>query len=185
MYYHVYKYQSIIEGLIKSASAGFFWYNEFMKNLFRLIISILICEGAGLIGSIFTTPSIGTWYAGIIKPTFNPPNWIFAPVWTALFLLMGISLYLVWLKKFSGVNIREGVIIFGIQLALNVFWSVIFFGLHSPSWAFAVLVILWLAILVTIMKFYPISRWAAWLLLPYILWVSFAGVLNYSIASLN
>jgi tryptophan-rich sensory protein len=156
-----------------------------MKNTLRLFITIVICEGAGIIGSIFTTSSIGTWYTGIIKPSFNPPNWIFGPVWTTLFLLMGVSLYLVWMEKFSGTNIKGAITVFGIQLGLNVLWSVIFFGLHSPLWALVCLIVLWLTILLTMIKFYPISRLAAWLLLPYILWVSFAGVLNFFIFRLN
>jgi tryptophan-rich sensory protein len=156
-----------------------------MKNTLRLFITIVICEVAGIIGSIFTTPSIGTWYVGIIKPSFNPPNWIFGPVWATLFLLMGISLYLVWTQKFSGTNIRGAVRVFGIQLGLNVLWSIIFFGFHSSFGALVCLVVLWLTILLTMKKFYPISRLAAWLLLPYILWVSFAGVLNFFILKLN
>ena len=156
-----------------------------MKNIARLLIAILICEGLGAVGSIFTIPSIGTWYAGITKLSFNPPNWIFGPVWTTLFLLMGISLYLVWMRKFSGAEIKGAATVFGIQLALNVLWSIIFFGLHLPLLALIDLVLLWLAILLTIIKFYPLSRWAAWLLAPYILWISFAGILNFFIVRLN
>ena len=156
-----------------------------MKNIIRLLITILICEGAGIIGSIFTTSSINTWYTGIIKPSFNPPNWIFGPVWTILFLMMGISLYLIWLKKLSGSNVKGVITIFGFQLALNILWSVLFFGLHLPLWALIDLALLWLVILLTIIKFYPLSRWAAWLMIPYILWVSFAGILNFFIVRLN
>jgi tryptophan-rich sensory protein len=148
-------------------------------------MAILICEGAGIIGSIFTTPSINAWYTGIIKPSFNPPNWIFGPVWTTLFLMMGISLYLIWLKKLSGSNTKGVITIFGFQLALNILWSVLFFGLHLPLWALIDLALLWLVILLTIIKFYPLSRWAAWLMIPYILWVSFAGILNFFIVRLN
>lgn len=173
------------------SALGGFCYNIDMENSLKLAASIIICEGAGIIGSIFTMPAIGTWYFGIVKPSFNPPNWIFGPVWTALYLLMGISLYLVW-KSYQEVSDSQNVKkykdafwVFGIQLLLNVAWSLIFFGLHSPLWAFVCIAILWLTILAAMVKFYSISHWAAWLLLPYILWVSFAGVLNLFIAKLN
>lgn len=152
-----------------------------MKNYFKLIASIVICLGAGLLGSVFTTPHIATWYAGLNKPKFNPPNWIFAPVWTTLFVLMGISLYLVWNKNPK----PKTILIFSGQLALNILWSYLFFYLHRPDLAFFELIALWLAILWTIINFRSISKTASYLLLPYILWVAFAGVLNLSIWLLN
>jgi len=154
-------------------------------KILKLIISILICQGAGAIGSLFTSPAISTWYATIQKPSFNPPNWIFAPVWTLLFLLMGISLYLIWSKGFKDKEIKTAIFIFFAQLILNIFWSILFFGLQSPLYAFIEIIILWVAILFTIISFYKISKTAAFLLLPYILWVSFAGYLNYSIWNLQ
>ena len=152
-----------------------------MKKFIKLIISIIICQLAGVIGSIFTTSSIPTWYASLNKPEFNPPNWIFAPVWITLFTLMGISLYLVWSK---GVN-KKALTFFGIQLVLNTLWSIIFFGLQNILFAFIEIIILWIAILLTIIYFYRLSKAASYLLVPYILWVSFAAVLNFSIFLIN
>ena len=153
------------------------------KWVSRLLIAILICQFAGIIGSVFTTPSIPTWYAGINKPDFNPPNWLFAPVWTTLFFLMGISLYLVWEKGIK--TSRLAVYVFSAQLILNIIWSLLFFGLQNPFFAFIEIIILWVAILATILLFYRISKKAAILLIPYIAWVSFAAFLNYSIWILN
>ena len=154
-------------------------------KILRLVVSVLVCQAAGVVGSLFTSPSIPTWYASLQKPNFNPPNWIFAPVWTILFLLMGISLYLVWSKGLRIKKVKTAVFIFAIQLILNMLWSFLFFGLQSPLYAFIEIVILWLAILLTITSFYKISKIAGYLLLPYILWVSFAAVLNFSILILN
>lgn len=156
-----------------------------MNNTLKLIISIVAAELAGIIGSVFTAPSIPGWYSGLVKPTLNPPAWVFGPVWTTLFALMGIAAFLVWKKGLERKDVRTALTIFIGQLVLNTLWSIIFFGLQSPSGAFIDLVILWLAILTTIIVFARISRPAAWLLLPYILWVSFAGYLNYSIWQLN
>ncbi len=156
------------------------------KNKFvRLIAAILVCQLAGVIGSIFTVPAISGWYANIEKPLFNPPNWVFAPVWTALFLLMGISLYLVWDKGLKKKEVRLAVFVFGLQLALNIVWSFLFFGLQSPFLAFIEIALLWIAILATIAFFYRVSKRAGLLLVPYLLWVSFAAFLNYSIWMLN
>lgn len=152
----------------------------------KLIISIVICLLAGFIGSIFTTPSIDSWYTELQKPFFNPPNWIFAPVWTALYILMGISFYIIWNKtNFKSKESRIAGMFFGIQLLLNLFWSIIFFGLESPFFAFVEIILLWFAIIFTMIYFYRISRPAAYLLVPYILWVSFAAILNFSIYLLN
>ena len=163
---------------------------------------------AELVGAIFTTPKIETWYATISKPSFTPPGWVIGAVWTILFFLMGISLYLVWDKgwkpavssqdqkvkywnRFSeklwkGTWREENaVLIFVLQLVLNILWSVLFFGLQSPGIAFFELLMLWWAILYTIANFYRIHRLAAYLLIPYILWVSFAGVLNFILWFLN
>lgn len=161
-----------------------------INNGFKLIIAVVVAEFAGIIGSFFTTPSISMWYAGIIKPALNPPSWIFGPVWTTLFVLMGISAWLVWKRLDSRFhendrNIKIALGIFIGQLVLNTLWSIIFFGLHSPGGALIEIVFLWLAILTTIIAFAKISKPAAWLLVPYILWVSFAGYLNYSIWQLN
>ncbi len=180
-----------------------------IPNIFKLIISIVICQLAGILGSFFTVPAIPTWYAGIAKSPLNPPSWVFGPVWTTLFLLMGISLFLVWKENWkihdSLVTKKWGkawnpysqrlwtgswqkgnvIAIFAVQLFLNALWSIVFFGLRDPMLAFFELIALWFAILYTIINFYRISKPAAYLLIPYILWVSFAGFLNYSVWMLN
>src|SRR3989339_865250 len=156
-----------------------------INNTFKLIIAIVVSELAGIIGSVFTTPSIAGWYAGIVKPALNPPAWVFGPVWTTLFVLMGISAFLIWKKGLDRKDVKIALGIFIGQLVLNTLWSIIFFGLHSPGGALFEMIFLWFAIVATIIAFAKISRPAMWLLLPYILWVSFAGYLNYSIWHLN
>lgn len=156
-----------------------------INNTFKLIIAIVVSELAGIIGSVFTTPSIQTWYATLARPALNPPAWVFGPVWTTLFALMGISAFLIWKKGLDRKDVKVALGIFIGQLILNTLWSIIFFGLHSPAGAFTEIIFLWLAILATIVAFAKISRPAAWLLVPYILWVSFAGYLNFSIWQLN
>lgn len=145
----------------------------------------MVCQLAGFVGSLFTTPSIPTWYAAIQKPSFNPPNWIFGPVWTTLFVLMGVAAFIVWNKGLDKKGVKAALLLFIIQLVLNMLWSYLFFALHSPLYAFVEIIILWLAILLTMLKFFPISHAAGYLLLPYILWVSFAAVLNFTIFRLN
>jgi tryptophan-rich sensory protein len=154
-------------------------------NLLKLAVSIIAANLAGLIGSLFNAPAIPTWYAALNKPAFNPPNWLFGPVWTALYMLMGIAVFLVWRRGGRRPEVRIALALFGLQLVLNALWSIIFFGGHNPGLAFLEIIFLWLAILATMLRFAKISRWAALLLLPYILWVSFAAVLNYSIWQLN
>ena len=156
-----------------------------LSKTFKLLTAIIISELAGIIGSVFTAPSIPNWYAGLVKPELNPSNWIFAPVWTALFALMGIAAFLVWKRGLASRDVRIALAIFIGQLALNTLWSIIFFGLHSPGAAFIEIIFLWLVILATIIVFAKISKPAAWLLAPYILWVSFAAYLNFAIWSLN
>ncbi len=150
-----------------------------------MVLSIGVCFLAAGIGSVFTASAIDTWYTTLQKPFFNPPNWVFGPVWTLLYLLMGISLYLVWITNIGREKKQQAITFFFIQLALNVLWSILFFGLKSPSAAFVGIVLLWLAIFLTIKNFLKISRVAGWLLVPYIAWVSFASVLNLSIIILN
>ena len=151
-------------------------------NYLKLISSIIICELAGILGSIFTISSVSTWYITLNKPFFNPPSWLFGPVWTALYLLMGISLYLIWTNK---KRTKKALTIFGIQLILNTLWSILFFGLKTPLFAFIEIIFLWIAIMLSIQYFYKINKTAAYLLIPYILWVSFAAILNFSIFVLN
>ena len=154
-------------------------------NFLKLVLCIAIAQAAGLIGSLFTMPAIGSWYSTLTRPEFAPPNWIFGPVWTTLYLLMGIAAFLVWQKGLDKKEVKIALAIFGVQLILNTLWSIIFFGLQSPGWAFVEIVILWVAIAATIVSFAKVSKIAAWLLAPYILWVSFAAYLNFMIFWLN
>ena len=156
-----------------------------VNNFFKLVIAIVVSELAGVIGSVFTISAIPNWYAGLVKPALNPPSWVFGPVWTTLYLLMGVAAFLVWKKGFERKDVKLALGIFSVQLFLNAIWSIIFFGLHSPSGTLVEIIFLWLAILATIIVFAKISKPAAWLLVPYILWISFAGYLNYSIWTLN
>lgn len=156
-----------------------------LSDSIKLIVAVVVSELAGIVGSVFTAPSIGTWYATLTKPAINPPAWVFGPVWTTLFALMGIAAFLVWKKGLERRDVKIALGIFAAQLVLNTLWSIIFFGLHSPGGALIEIVFLWLAILATIIAFAKISRPAAWLLAPYIAWVSFAGYLNFLLWTLN
>lgn len=163
-----------------------FYFSEriFMKTL-RLLICVTICELAGYVGAVFTTGSVNTWYTTLVKPSFNPPNWVFAPVWSTLYLLMGIALFLVWTKSSEVPSTRKAISVFALQLALNVSWSAVFFGLRFIAGAMGIIIVLWCSILWTIVVFRKVSAAAAWLLLPYIIWVSFAVVLNGALVYLN
>lgn len=150
----------------------------------KLIISVLIPVLIGFAGSFFTSSSVSTWYLTIKKPLFNPPNLVFAPVWTVLFILIGISFYLIWVKK-PIAKFRFVSYVYFVQLGLNFLWSVLFFGLRNPLLAFLEIILLWISIVLLMISFYKISRMSAYLLVPYLLWVSFASVLNLSIVVLN
>lgn len=156
-----------------------------MKDWQKLLLAVAGCELVGIIGSVATVEAIPTWYMGLNKPFFAPPNWLFGPVWTLLYLMMGVSFYLIWREGWKKKNTREAGAIFGWQLAVNFVWSPVFFGLKSPELALLVIVTMWGLIVVTMKKFYPISKTASYLLLPYLLWVSFATLLNGAIAGLN
>lgn len=156
-----------------------------INNFFKLIIAIVVSELAGVIGSIFTIPAIPNWYATLNKPTLNPPAWVFGPVWTTLYALMGIAAFLIWQKGWERKEVKLALGTFCLQLFLNASWSIVFFGLQSPGLALLNILALWLAIVWTIIVFYRISLPAAYLLLPYILWTSFAAYLNYAIWILN
>ena len=156
-----------------------------MKDWPKLIVSIVGCELVGLLGTPFTISSIPTWYATLAKPLFAPPNWIFGPVWTLLYLLMGVSFYLIWRQDEKKKKVKTARNYFLVQLALNFIWSPIFFGLRAPLLGFIVIVAMWVLIVMTMKKFYPLSKWAAYLLVPYLLWVSFATILNAAIVVLN
>jgi len=159
--------------------------NMSIRDILKLVVSIVVCLAAGAIGSVFTRSAIPTWYATLEKPFFTPPNWLFAPAWTLLYILMGIAAFLVWRKGLENRQVRTALIVFLVQLILNALWSVVFFGLESPLYGLIVISILWIAILVTIIKFFRISRVASVLMWPYLLWVTFAAVLNSSIWLLN
>jgi len=155
------------------------------KKFLRLVFSILICQSAGIIGSFFTAPAISDWYVNLEKPFIAPPNWIFAPVWTTLFVLMGVAFYLVWEKGIDRKDIKLALSVFCIHLGLNTLWSILFFGIRSPLLSFFEIIILWLFILWITYKFYKIRKLAGVLLIPYLFWVSFASILNFLIWRIN
>lgn len=155
-------------------------------NYKRLGISIILPQLAGLAGSFFTAPAVSGWYSGLARPAFSPPNWIFGPVWITLYLMMGISIYLVW--NYKGIHFKrkkEAMRLFWVHLFFNAIWSPIFFGLKSPGIALLDIIIIWAFIVVLIFKFLKINRRAAWLLVPYFFWVGFASLLNFAIWILN
>ncbi len=151
-------------------------------SLVRLVVSVAVCEAAGVVGSAFTVSAIPVWYAALQKPWFTPPNWLFAPVWLSLYFLMGVTLYLLWQKHPQS---RAALTAFGIQLLLNVIWSMVFFGAHELLYGFVVVAALWFMILATIAFSYRVSRTASALLVPYISWVTIASALNYYVWLLN
>jgi tryptophan-rich sensory protein len=155
------------------------------KKAAKLILSIIACHLAGAIGSIFTAPAITNWYITLQKPWFTPPNWVFGPVWLTLYTLMGIALYLVLEKGWKKEKVKIATGIFASQLVLNAAWSIIFFGMKQIFWGFVTIAILWFLIIATIYSFYKISKKAAALLLPYIIWVTIASALNYYVWLLN
>jgi tryptophan-rich sensory protein len=152
-----------------------------LKQGFMLLVFVVVPFGAALIGSLFPPDD---WYASLSKPSWNPPNWIFGPVWTALYLMMGVSAWLVWRK----VGFKGGAVplaAWAIQLGLNAAWSWLFFGLHRPDLAFTEIVVLWLAIVATTVLFWRVNTGAGLLLTPYLAWVTFASVLNWTLWQLN
>ena len=155
------------------------------KDLLSLALAVVICLGIGLSGTFFTAPNIPTWYATLQKPAFNPPNWLFGPVWTLLYLSMGVAAFLVWKEGLAKKEVEFALGLFAIQLLLNALWTPLFFSLHWVLIAFIEIIVLWLFILLTIIKFYRLSKAAGLLLVPYLLWVSFASFLNFSIWLLN
>ncbi|MDD1707275.1 MAG: tryptophan-rich sensory protein [Methanoregulaceae archaeon] len=156
-----------------------------IRSIPILIGSIILCNLAGLLGALFTTTGPGSWYDALVKPAFAPPSWVFGPVWTTLYVLMGISLYLVLMEWRNGTDVRIPLTLFGIQLVLNTLWSFLFFGLESPVTGLAGILLLWVFILATIISFFRINQTAALLLFPYLAWVSLASYLNYAIFILN
>ncbi len=155
------------------------------KKIINFVLAIGICLLAGYLASYYTTPEIPTWYAGLNKPDLTPPSWVFGPVWTVLYILMGFSLYLIIQSGLKNIEVKVGLALFGLQLILNVGWSFFFFGQHSTFWGLLAIVLLWAVLLCTIIQVFRISFTAALLLLPVLVWITFAGVLNYQIMILN
>ena len=151
----------------------------------KYIISFTVVFLAALIGSLATGPAITTWYADLQKPFFNPPNWLFGPAWTLLYTLMAIALGMVWSRGEDNTQTKKALGIFGVQLVLNALWSVVFFGMEAPLAAIFVIVALWGMILWTILVFRKIVPVTVWLLVPYLMWVTFASALNIGIWYLN
>jgi tryptophan-rich sensory protein len=156
-----------------------------LSSIIKLIVSILASFAAGGIGSLFTFKAIPTWYAGLKKPRYTPPNGAFGPVWTTLYILMGISVFLIWKEGLSTDGALLAFVLFWTQLAINAIWSIIFFGLKSKGGGVITIIVLWLLILTTIGASFPVSVWAGVLLIPYIMWVSIASYLNIGIWMLN
>lgn len=154
-----------------------------MHKYIKILLSILLCVSVGVIASYFTIAEIKTWYAGLAKPDWRPPNNWFGPVWTTLYIMMGISLGIVWSS--SSAEKPKAIRLFAIQLLLNGAWSIIFFTAHQIGWALVDILLLWIMILLTFVQFQKVSGIAAWLLVPYLLWVSFAAVLNFAIWRIN
>jgi translocator protein len=155
-----------------------------MKKAIQLIASILLCLSIGALSGIATASGVKTWYIDIIKPVFNPPNYIFAPVWTVLYFLMGVSFYLI-LQVPKSVEKSKAIRLFFLQLTLNFAWSFLFFKFHLIGIAFIEIILIWLAVLAMILQFYKLNEWATKLQIPYLLWLSFATILNASIWWLN
>lgn len=156
-----------------------------VKNIWLFIFSIALPLVVGFFGSLLTTPNLATWYVNLSKPSFTPPNWLFGPAWTFLFILMGWALFLILRDGQENRNFKAAWMSFGAQLFLNVYWSFLFFFVKEPPLAFYGLISLWSMIFVNIYYFYQIKKTAAYLLIPYIAWVTFAGALNYAVWYLN
>lgn len=156
-----------------------------MRKFFVASGFILLSQSAGLIGSFFTFSAIPTWYAALAKPFFTPPNWVFGPVWILLYCLIGFAAYLIYQKGWKKKQVKKALSLFFIQLALNAWWTIIFFGFQSPLFALLEIAILLIFIFLTIKAFRKVSFIAAFLMIPYLLWVSFATFLNIAIVLLN
>lgn len=156
-----------------------------MNDTFKLAIAVATPLAVGGLSGFLTARSVATWYPTLAKPSFNPPAWVFGPTWTVLYIMMGVAAFLVWRQGISSIDVRLALTLFAVQLALNGLWSILFFGLRSPGWAFAEIILLWLSIVATVWIFRRVVPAAALLMLPYLVWVTFAAVLNGSIWMLN
>ena len=156
-----------------------------MNTAIKLVISIAVPLVVGGLSGFATARGVATWYPTLIKPSFNPPAWIFGPVWTLLYIMMGVAAFLVWRLGIATEGVKLALAVFAVQLSLNGLWSILFFGMHAPGWALIEIGVLWLAIVMTIVLFWRVSPTAGMLLVPYWAWVSFASVLNASLWWLN
>ncbi|QDG49186.1 tryptophan-rich sensory protein [Persicimonas caeni] len=157
-----------------------------MSTFLQIAVSVIIAQLAGIIGAFATRSSVGSWYKTLDKPWFTPPNWLFGPAWITLYTLMGVAAWLVWRKGgFSDEGVRVALIAYGVQLVINAAWSPAFFGARSPMAGLVIIAVLWVAIIVTIYLFAQHSKAAAWLLAPYLAWVTYASALNFEIWRLN
>ena len=156
-----------------------------MRNAAQLILAVTLPLAVGGLSGFATASGVASWYPTLAKPSFNPPAWVFGPTWTVLYILMGVALFLVWQQGLNTQGVRLALFVFGVQLMLNALWSIIFFRMQSPGWAFAEISLLWIAIIATLWAFWRVMPAAGWLLVPYLAWVSFAAVLNGSIWFLN
>jgi len=156
-----------------------------MKQFSKLVCSVSVCLLTGFLGSFFTMDSVATWYADLSRPSFTPPDWTFGLVWPILYVLMGISAFLIWNRGLNKRQVKVAIVLFLLQLVLNGLWTPIFFGLHMIAFALVEIVLLWVAILLTILAFWRISKTSTFFLFPYIIWVSFAVVLNTAFWYLN
>jgi benzodiazapine receptor len=154
-------------------------------KILKIVLVVAICVAIGYLSEMVTRDSITTWYPTLKKPVFNPPNWIFAPVWTLLYIMMGIAAGLIWTSDAEEKTVKKALGFFAIQFGLNALWSHLFFGLHNPLLALVEILLLWLMILETYNQFKKIDKLASYLLIPYLAWVSFATILNASIWWLN
>ena len=156
------------------------------RPLLALALSILVVELVGASGSVFTVQGLGTWYDSLVRPAIAPPNWVFGPVWTTLFALMGVALWLVWQQvDAKSAAVRVAIVVFAVHFAFNLGWSAAFFGMRAIGLGLAVIAVLWALIVATIWTFARVDRRAALLLVPYLVWVSFAAYLNYQFWVLN
>ena len=157
----------------------------YLNPTWKLLISIIGCELIGILSGVISASGVTAWFLTLRKPSWNPPSWLFGPVWTILYCLMGIAWYLIWKSNADTNQKKTAFRLFAFQLLLNFFWSILFFKFHQPFYAFIEIIFMLLAIILTMNSFYAVSKTATWLLVPYLLWVSFATFLNFTIWTLN
>lgn len=158
--------------------------NEGRRQWVSLLVWVAVCYGVSAVGAAVTMHAVETWYQGLVKPAGNPPDWVFGPVWTVLYMLMALAAWLVWTAG-DGVARRRGIVWFCAQLAVNLLWSFAFFGARMPALGLADIVVMWALIVVTMVFFFKVRKKAGWLMVPYLAWVTYAGYLNWAIWRLN